>query len=126
MTMLYFLLPYGNICSLIRLFYKMSYIFMFRKVVRMCAFTRIRPLLPTPITPETLPSGHDLVTLDILPNHSVDVDPDWNPTNDKLTHIRNIHEKLNENRKKLSDICQHQGYYVSVKHDKGDLVLLFI
>ena len=45
MTMLYFLLPYGNICSLIRLFYKLSYIFMFRKIVRRCAFTRIRPQL---------------------------------------------------------------------------------
>ena len=43
MTMLYFLLPYGNICSLIRLFYKISYIFMFRKIVCRCAFTRIRP-----------------------------------------------------------------------------------
>ena len=44
MTMLYFLLPYGNKCSLIRLFYKISYIFMFRKIVRRCAFPRIRPL----------------------------------------------------------------------------------
>ena len=42
--MLYFLLPYGNICSLIRLFYKISYIFIIRKIVRRCAFTRIRPL----------------------------------------------------------------------------------
>ena len=41
--MLYFLLPYGNICSLIRLFYKISYIFMIRKIVRKCAVTRIRP-----------------------------------------------------------------------------------
>ena len=44
--MLYFLLPYGNICSLIRLFYKISHIFMFRKIVRRCAFTRMRPLEP--------------------------------------------------------------------------------
>ena len=29
--MLYFLLPFGNICSLIRFFYKISYIFMIRK-----------------------------------------------------------------------------------------------
>ena len=41
--MLYFLLPYGNICSLIRLFRKISYIFMIRKIVRKCAITRIRP-----------------------------------------------------------------------------------
>ena len=39
--MLYFSLPYGNICSLIRLFYKIAYIFMFRKIVRRCAFPRI-------------------------------------------------------------------------------------
>ena len=44
MTMLYFLLPYGSICSLIRLFYKISYIFMIRKIVRKCAIPRIRPL----------------------------------------------------------------------------------
>ena len=43
MTKLYFLLPYGNICSLIRLFYKISYIFMIRKIVRKCAVPRIRP-----------------------------------------------------------------------------------
>ena len=47
MTMLYLLLPYGNIRSLIRLFYKISYIFMFRKIVRRCAFTRIRPQMST-------------------------------------------------------------------------------
>ena len=29
--MLYLLVPYGNMCSLIRLFYKISYIFMIRK-----------------------------------------------------------------------------------------------
>ena len=97
-------------------------------------------LLPTPITPETLLRGHDLVTLDILPNHSVDVDPDWNPTKDKLTHIRNSYEKLNKNRKKLSDIYRDEFIadltrqatntkqrYASVKHEKlekGDLVLL--
>ena len=45
MTILYFLLPYGNICSLIRLFYKISYICMFSKIVRRCSFTRIRPLV---------------------------------------------------------------------------------
>ena len=42
--MLYFLLPYGNICSLIRLFYKISYIFMICKIVRKIVVTRIRPL----------------------------------------------------------------------------------
>ena len=44
MTMLYFLLPYGNICSLIRLFYKISYIFMIRRIVRKIVVTRIRPM----------------------------------------------------------------------------------
>ena len=39
-----FLLPYGNICSLIRLFYKISYIFMICKIVRKIVVTRIRPL----------------------------------------------------------------------------------
>ena len=45
MKMLYFLLHYGNIYSLVRLFYKISYIFMIRKIVRKCAVTRIRPLV---------------------------------------------------------------------------------
>ena len=43
MTMLYCILPYGNICSLIRLFYKISYIFSFRRIVRKCATSWIRP-----------------------------------------------------------------------------------
>ena len=42
------LFPYGNICSLIRLFYKISYIFMIRRIVRKCAIPRIRPLATLP------------------------------------------------------------------------------
>ena len=54
MTMLYFLLPYGNICLLIRLFYKISYIFMIRKIVRKCAFPRIRPQESIEISKQTV------------------------------------------------------------------------
>ena len=44
LTMLYFLLHYGNICSLIRLFYKISYFFRIHKIVRRCTIPRIPPL----------------------------------------------------------------------------------
>ena len=38
--------------------------------------------LPAPITPESLLKGHDLVTLQILPSQSFEVDSDWDPNMD--------------------------------------------
>ena len=96
--------------------------------------------LPTPITPEVLLRGHDLVTLCILPYQPVDVDPDWTPDSNGNAHIKSSFKVLNENRQKLTNIYQEEflsdltrqatnvpNRYTKIKHDKlevGDVVLL--
>ena len=97
-------------------------------------------VLPPVITPESLRNGHCLATLNLLPNCSVDVDPDWKPCMESESHIRNSFEQLNKNRQKLVNIYQQEfiadltrqatnikGRYAKVKHEKlveGDVVLL--
>ena len=96
--------------------------------------------LPPAITPESLRNGHCLATLNILPSYSVDVDPDWQPSMDSDSHLKNAFEKLNKNRQDLTTIYQNEflanltrqatnvkGRYAKVKHEKltvGDVVLL--
>ena len=96
--------------------------------------------LPSPITPEMLLRGHDLVTLNILPCQSVDVDPDWSPDLDRDAHIKQSFSHLNQNRKAMYELYQQEfladltrqatntpNRYAQVKHDKlqiNDIVLL--
>ena len=96
--------------------------------------------VPSPITPEVLIRGHDLVTMNILPVQSVDIDPDWNPESDGKVHIKSSYEALCRNRERLVDIYQNEflsnltrqatdapDRYRKVGHEKleiGDLVLL--
>ena len=96
--------------------------------------------VPAPITPEILLRGHDLVTLNVLPDTPTDIDPDWTPNDDSDAHIRSSYEKLNQNRDKLVEIYRTEfiadltrqatnkpNRYAPVNHNKleiGDLVLL--
>ena len=95
--------------------------------------------LPTAITPEVLRNGHSLATLNILPNCSVDIDPDWQPNLNSEGQLKNSFKKLNKNREKLSEIYQQEflatltrqatnvkGRYANVNHEQlcvGDVVL---
>ena len=96
--------------------------------------------LPSPITPEVLLRGHDLVTLNILPSQSVDMDPDWTPVADRDAHVKQSCARLNLNRQNMIKLYQEEfladltrqatnvpGRYSKIGHDKlsqGDLVLL--
>ena len=95
--------------------------------------------IPTPITPEMLVKGHELVSINIMPHlTSCQTDPDYEPS--KPRNIASAYTKLADMRKKLINIyvtefipnlidqaTDIKGRYKKVKHDQlkvGDLVLL--
>ena len=96
--------------------------------------------LPAPITPEVLLRGHDLLTLNILPYQSVDVDPEWTPESNGTAHIKSSFDILGKNRQKLIEIYQDEflgdltrqatdkkQQYKKVFHEKlevGDVVVM--
>ena len=96
--------------------------------------------LPAPITPEVLLRGHDLLTLNILPYQSVEIDPEWTPNSNGTTHIKTSFDILGQNRTKLIEIYQNEfladltrqatdkpQLYRKINHEKlevGDIVVL--
>ena len=98
--------------------------------------------VPSPITPELLLHGRELISLNVTPGlQNVDTgDPDWNRIECPADHVRSTYDKLLKARKYLNQ-KDHEEFipqlifqatnvkdrYLPVKHNKvnvGDIVLL--
>lgn len=98
--------------------------------------------VPNPITPEKLIHGHDLVSLNIIPDlqPDPDPDPDWLINTDPVDKVLESYQKLKKARSRLidtynSEFLSHlmsqavnaKSRYQPVNHkalQKGDIVLL--
>ena len=103
--------------------------------------TSVNSEIPSPITPEILIHGRELVSVNIIPDlKPKDEDDDWLPGMDPTTHIKGNYEKLLKARKYLNNLynseflaslvdqaTSRKDRYNPVRHHKidvGDLVLI--
>ena len=64
--------------------------------------------VPSPITPECLIRGYDLISVDVIPELQAYPEYDWLPTDNPQSHIKSANEKLKKVRQKLIEVYNEE------------------